>query len=289
MDIAIGLPAAVPGVERKQLLDWATSAEERGFSSLGVIDRIVYPNWEPLIALAAAAAVTARIQLLTSILIAPPRNVAQLAKQAASLDQLSGGRLILGLAIGARDDDYEVSGVSTEGRGARLEADVEEMRRIWKGEKLGYAGAIGPTPVRPDGPPLVFGGHVPAAFDRVARYGEGWIMGGGTPDQFRQGAEAIEESWRRQGRDGRPRKMALTYFALGTDAARQAETYIHDYYGWLGDEVASQIAAGVAADEDTVRQYVAAFQDAGCDELVPFPCSSDPVQVELLAAACGMA
>ena len=130
MEIGIGLPAAIPGTEPGQLLQWARRAEARGFSSLGTIDRIVYPNYEPLIALAAAAAVTERIRLATTILIAPYRaNGALVAKQAATLDRLSNGRLVLGAAVGGREDDYEASGVdfhagdastrcSTSGRGS---------------------------------------------------------------------------------------------------------------------------------------------------------------------------
>src|SRR5918996_3026799 len=111
MDVGIGLPATIPGVEREQLLEWARRAEAAGFSSLGTIDRIVYPNYESLIALAAAAAVTERIRLVTDVLLAPLRtNTALLAKQTATLDSLSEGRLVLGLAPGAREDDFAVSG-----------------------------------------------------------------------------------------------------------------------------------------------------------------------------------
>src|SRR5215213_6763587 len=148
MEVGIGLPSTVPGVERGQLLEWARRAEARGFSSLGTIDRIVYPNLESLIALAAAAAVTERIRLATTILIAPARaNGALLAKQAASLDRLSNGRLTLGVAVGGREDDYEASGVDFRARGRQFEAMLGQWERIWAGEAHGTAGAIGPQPV----------------------------------------------------------------------------------------------------------------------------------------------
>jgi Coenzyme F420-dependent N5,N10-methylene tetrahydromethanopterin reductase and related flavin-dependent oxidoreductases len=118
MDVGIGLPNAVPGLDGRLVMDWARSAEERGFSTLVTIDRVLFPNYESLIVLAAAAAVTERIRLMTDILISPLRNnTPVLAKQAASLDNISGGRLVLGLAPGVRDDDYKVSGVDFAARG----------------------------------------------------------------------------------------------------------------------------------------------------------------------------
>ncbi len=118
MDIGIGLPNAVRGVDRDGIVEWARRAEAAGFSSLGTIDRIAYANYESLIALAAAAAVTERIRLVTDIMIAPLRaNTALLAKQSATIDHLSGGRLVLGLAPGGREDDYALSGVDFHRRG----------------------------------------------------------------------------------------------------------------------------------------------------------------------------
>src|SRR3954449_10215790 len=111
MDVAIGLPATIPGVERDELLEWARRAEARGFSSLGTLDRIVYGNYEPLMALSAAAAVTERIRLATTVMLGPLRgNATLVAKQILSLDALAGGgRAVLGIAIGGREDDYEAS------------------------------------------------------------------------------------------------------------------------------------------------------------------------------------
>src|SRR5215210_5496596 len=158
MDVGIGLPSTIPGVERAQVLEWARRAEQRGFSSLGTIDRIVYDNYEPLIALAAAAAVTERIRLATTILIAPYRaNGALVAKQAASVDRLSNGRLVLGAAVGGREDDYEASGVDFHSRGRLFDEMLDQWERIWKGESFGAAGRIGPEPVN-GRPTLIIGG-----------------------------------------------------------------------------------------------------------------------------------
>jgi alkanesulfonate monooxygenase SsuD/methylene tetrahydromethanopterin reductase-like flavin-dependent oxidoreductase (luciferase family) len=286
MDIGIGLPATIPGVDREALLEWARRADARGFSSLGTIDRIVYPNYESLIALAAAAEVTERIRLATSILIAPYRGSgAVVAKQAATLDHLSNGRLVFGVAVGGRKDDYDASGIDFHARGARFDEMLEQWRRIWAGEEYGTAGAIGPKP-RGGRPTLMIGGAVDAAFERVARFADGWILGGAPPDQLRESVPKLEAAWRAAGRAGEPRKMALAYFALGDEAVQATELYLRHYYAWLG-EYADMIAASAAKDADTVNQYVQAFADAGCDELILFPGSTDPEQVDLLADAVG--
>lgn len=285
MDVGIGLPSAVPGVSRQDLLEWSRRADKAGFSTLGVIDRIVYPNYEPLIALTAAAAVTERIKLTTSILITPYRaNTALLAKQAATLDSLSEGRLVLGLAVGGRGDDYAAGGMKMAGRGKRFEKQLEDLKRIWSGEELEGAGAVGPATSTKQGPPLLIGGAVDATFDRAARYADGWIMGGGTPEMLRDAGAKMDRAWAEQGRSGKPRKAALAYYSLGPDGVQNAESYLKDYYRWVGP-FADQIAASAATSEETVRNYIAGFSEAGCDELILFPSSTDPDQVDLLAAA----
>jgi alkanesulfonate monooxygenase SsuD/methylene tetrahydromethanopterin reductase-like flavin-dependent oxidoreductase (luciferase family) len=285
VEVGIGLPTTVPNTEGNTLLEWARRAEEAGFSTLGTIGRLVYPNYDDLIALSAAAAVTERIRLTTSILIAPLHaNTALLAKQTASLDRLSGGRLVLAVGLGGRDDDYEASGLPTTDRGPRLDEALEELKRIWSGEERGYAGAIGPTPARPGGPELILGGHGEIALRRAARFGDGWIMGGGPPEMFAQMARAVDEAWQAAGRSDRPRKLSLAYFALGPRARELADSYLKHYYGWLGD-VADQIAAGAAVSEEMVKSYIAGFEQSGCDELIFIPSSSDLDQVALLAEA----
>jgi alkanesulfonate monooxygenase SsuD/methylene tetrahydromethanopterin reductase-like flavin-dependent oxidoreductase (luciferase family) len=279
MDIGIGLPNAVKGVDRAGIVDWARRAEAAGFSSLGTIDRLAYGNYESMIALAAAAAVTERIRLATDILLAPLRaNTALLAKQAATLDHLAGGgRVVLGLAPGAREDDYVLSGIDFHRRGRIFDRQLEALERFWAGE-----GGVGPA--APDGarPRVFVGGTADVSYRRAARHGEGWTSGGGGPEALAAGREKAREAWREAGREGEPRTMALFYFVLGDGAEAAARRSLGDYYSYLGD-YAERVVESAAKDADTVRGYLAAFEEAGADEVICFPASADPGQVELLA------
>jgi len=282
MDIGIGLPNAVAGVDRAGIVDWARRAEQAGFSSLGTIDRIVYPNYESLISLAAAAAVTERVRLVTDILIAPLRtNTALLAKQAATIDNLSGGRLVLGLAVGGRPDDYEASGAEFASRGRTFDGQLAELGRIWLDP------AVGPPPANGRRPSLLIGGSSEIAYRRAAEYADGWTMGGGTPEMFSESLEQLKAAWSAAGRDAEPRTLVLFYFALGDDAERIAAANLGDYYAFLGD-YAQQVVQSAAKDEHTVKTYLSAFEQAGADEVICFPASHDPSQVDLLARAVGL-
>jgi alkanesulfonate monooxygenase SsuD/methylene tetrahydromethanopterin reductase-like flavin-dependent oxidoreductase (luciferase family) len=281
MDLAIGLPNAVPGTAGRELTEWAERAEARGFSSLGTIDRIAYENYEPMTALAAAAAATERIGLATTVLLGPLRpNAAELAKRALSLHALSAGRFTLGIGIGGREDDYEVSEIEMANRGETLERMLAKIKEIWAGEQVGpsIAGAPG----------LLVGGGVDASYERAARFGDGWIAGGSGAGEFASAAEKVRSEWSSAGREGEPRLAGLAYFSLGEDAEQNANSYLLDYYAWLGDEVAGMIAGSAATDAETVKRYMAAYEEAGCDELFVFPSASDPAQVDLLADAADL-
>src|SRR5438876_1761812 len=177
MNIGVGLPTSTSGISGQLLVDWAKRADAGPFSSLGVVDRVAYQNYEPFTALAAAAAVTQRVRLATMVVIAPLRNTAILAKQAASVHALSDGRFTLGLAVGARGEDYAVSGIDSRGRGRRFGEQLEAIRDIWE------EGTIGPTPTSA-GPQLLVGGSSGEALARMARYSDGYMHGGGPARAF---------------------------------------------------------------------------------------------------------
>src|SRR5262249_12482637 len=160
MDVGIGLPNAVPRTTGDQLIDWARAAEQAGFSSLGTIDRIVFPNYEPVVALSAAASVTNRIRLVTDVMLGPLRvHPVMIAKQFLSLDALAGGgRAVLGIGVGGREDDYSVSGLDMSGRGKWLDDALAKIRDIWNGDGELEA-KVGPRP-NGKGPSLMVGGYI---------------------------------------------------------------------------------------------------------------------------------
>jgi len=278
--IGVGLPTSTPGTSAELLIEWARRADHASFSSLGVVDRLAYQNYEPLTALAAAAAVTRRIRLATMIVIAPLRNTTILAKQAATIDALSNGRLTLGLAVGARQQDYDIAGVDSRGRGRRFSDQLEAIRETWE------LGRVGPTP-KSRGPEILVGGSSGEALARMARYADGYMHGGGPARAFAGSVAKAQAAWRDLGRPGKPALWGMGYFALGNDAGPGAE-YLRDYYAFTGP-FADKIAAGNLTSPGAIVDFVRSYEDAGCDELVLFPTLSAIDQVDRLAEVVGRA
>jgi alkanesulfonate monooxygenase SsuD/methylene tetrahydromethanopterin reductase-like flavin-dependent oxidoreductase (luciferase family) len=215
------------------------------------------------------------VRLATMIAIGPVRGAAELVKQAATLQLLASGRLTLGLAVGARADDYAAAGVPTAGRGRRLSEQLVALRGGWE-----------TSPVIPQAPPpeiLVGGGSGPA-FLRAARYADGYAHGGGPPRAFARAAAAARAAWGELGRPGEPRLWGQGYYCLG-DAERGA-AYLRDYYAFTGP-FAETIAAALLDTPGAVRDFVRGYAEEGCDELVLLPTVSDPDELDRLAEVVG--
>ena len=286
MQIGIGLPATIPDVRGDVILDWARRADAGPFSSLGIIDRLVYTNYEPLVTLAAAAGATRRIRLMPTILIAPLRNTGVLAKQAASLDALSGGRLTLGLAVGGREDDFRFAQVPVHERGRRFDEQLDTMYRVWSGQEVDGLGSVGPAPARKGGPEVLLGGYSEAAMRRIGRWGDGFIAGGGGPEQAQQQYAQAQAAWTAAGKSGTPRFVAGMYYALGPDAAERGGRYLRDYYAFMGP-MAETIAGSIPTSLDALRGAIDAFAAADVDELVLWPGTPDLDQIDRLADLVG--
>lgn len=277
MQVGVGLPNAVPGTSAEVLVEWARRADEGPFSSVGVVDRLRYEGFDALTALSTAAAVTTRVKLTTMVLIAPLRPAAVLAKETATIHAISGGRLVLGVGLGARRDDYAHAGVEYRGRGARLSRHLRILRDAWEGE------VAGPPVADPPGPVVLVGGASDATFGRAAAYADGYVHGGGPPRAFARAAEKARAAWLDAGRPGEPRLWGQGYFALG-DAVERGRSYMRDYYAFTGS-FADRIAEQMLSTPQAVVQLVKGYADAGCDEVVLFPAVAEVAQLDLLADA----
>lgn len=280
MDIGVCLPTTVPGAEGRQLIEFARRAESLGFHRLTVVDRVVYDNYDSIVALAAAAAVTERIKLTTAILLAAYRpSVVELAKQLASLDRLSGGRLVVGVSAGMRQDDYEATGADFATRGRRLDAMLEELKAIWRG--AGPMPGVGPRPTNGD-IPIWVGGHSPAGLRRAARHGIGWISPGGPPHKFPDLVSQVNKLWADEGRTDTPRMAANCYVSLGPNGKEIANEHMHSYYAYMG-EMVQHLAKGAVTEEGMLRTVVDAYAANGCDELLLLSCTADPDHLDRIA------
>ena len=285
MKIGIGLPNPIPGADGQTIVEWARRADELGFSTLATIDRIAYPSYESMVVLAAAAGATERIGLLTNVLLGPTRNPVLLAKEAASLDRLSGGRFTLGAAAGAREDDFILTGTDFRTRGKRWDEALDLMHRAWRGEPVGGSTKpIGPTPTNGKSVPMLIGGGADQVIERIIRYGEGWTGGGGGPERAAPMAQKVREAWHAAGKQGEPRIVALNYFGLGPNADEGIAGYLGDYYSMLGPWVQNMIT-GTPRTPEALRDLVKRFEDAGVDELIFGPTIASIEQVDLLAEA----
>lgn len=276
MRIGVGLPSTVPASRGQLIIEWASRADMGPFSSLAVLDRLIYDSYDAFTALAAAAAVTRRVRLATTIVISPLHNTTLLAKTAASLDALSGRRLVLGLSVGARKDDYDAAHIDYRTRGRVLTEQLATLRSLWED------GGLSPTEARPGGPELLVGGLSDQSFARVARYADGYVHGGGPPRAFARVADKARAAWSDAGRPGHPQLWAQGYFAFGKQSVEVGERYLRDYYAFTGP-FAEKIAAGMLTTPQMIAQFIRGYEEAGCDELVLFPTVPDIAQLDWLA------
>lgn len=287
MKSGIGFPSYIPGVDPSLLPKWATAADAGPFSSLSLIDRIVFPNHDPLISLTWAAAMTSRVNLITTVLLASLWEPARLAKQAATLDVLSNGRFILGVSSGGSPGDYAVTGYPFTGRGRRLDEILAFLHKAWRVEPMAEGTPpLGPAPSTPGGPPILIGAISDKGIARVGKYADGFIASGLGP-QLEMApifAEKVQSSWREAGRSGAPMLKKAVYFSLGPRARERGSIFMQQYYGLMrGPLTAEAFIAGMLTTPEEIRQVLETYEAAGYDEVCLWPTVAEFDQLERLA------
>jgi alkanesulfonate monooxygenase SsuD/methylene tetrahydromethanopterin reductase-like flavin-dependent oxidoreductase (luciferase family) len=268
------------------MLEWFRRADQEPFSSLSCGERVVGSSVEMSSTLAAAAAVTERVRIMPTLYVLPMHPAIWVAKQAATLDVLSGGRVTIAVGVGGREDDYRCMERERKGAHARMDAQVAEMRRIWAGEPP-FEGSepVGPTPVQPGGPPILAGVMGPKATARAARWADGvysW-SGNGNRDELAGQLSRVSDAWEAAGRETKPMRVAGFWYSLAKDADAQLKQYVYKYIRVLGEDLARAMSRAVdRSSPDAVRETLDAYEELGVDECLLNSATADFAEIDNL-------
>lgn len=287
MEIGVNLPVMVPGLDRATLEAWCRGIDGGPFSTLAVGERINFPNTEITVSLAAAAAWTTRVRLLYNVLVLPMHPEVLAAKQIATLDVLSGGRVVVGVGVGGREEDYTAVGATWDRtRMRRLERQVARMRRVWAGETVvpGALRPVEPLPLQAGGPPLLAGSIFPPSIARAARWADGLCGFSFTlaSDELAFAFDTARAAWRTAGRATPPRLVTGAFVALGPDARAQMDAYLAGYLNFMGPAARGVIRLVPTVGAPAVREAVVRARDAGADELIVAPTTADVTELARL-------
>lgn len=291
MRVGMNLPVMVPGLDRERLHAWCRAIDEGPFSSLAIGERVTFPNPEMMVTAGLAAAWTERVHLVLNVVVLPMHAELLTAKQAATLDVVSGGRLVLGVGVGGREEDYRAMGVPwTPAPLGRLERQVARMRAAWAGEPVveGALRPVEPRPVRPGGPEVLAGSIFPRSIRRAARWADGIVgfaftMGA---DEIRGTFEIARAAWAEAGRPA-PRLVTGGWFALGPDADAQMATYLRRYLNFMGSAADGVVDVVRTTSPTALRDALARAEDAGADEVLLVPTTLDTAEIDRVADLIG--
>ena len=281
MDIGIALPTMATGFTRTTFVEWCTGIDEGPYSSISAGERITFHNPELLVTNTAAAALTERVQVITNVAVLPLHRPVMLAKQLATLDVLATGRLVVGVGVGGREEDYRSLDVPFDGRHDRLDAGVAELRRLWSGASAYEGGQpVGPVPHTPGGPPLWAAAMGPKSMARAAKWADGMtgFSIGADPDEIARCNRMALEAWAVEGRSERPRLVSGSFYLLGGPGAdAELKRFARAYLAVFGTRAADALSQMVGLSSSArLLDSLAAAEAAGCDEFILVPGSVDP-------------
>lgn len=286
MKIGICLPYMSRELSRGRLRDWCRIVDDGPFDSLSCGERITGYSLEMRNILAFAAAVTERVRIIPALYVLPMHSAVQAAKELATLDVLSEGRLTLTVGVGGRELDYQAIGAPFGGRFKRMDEQVALMKKLWRGEVLPGLEEVGPNPIQLGGPPILAGSMGPKSIQRVAHWADG-LYGfsmDGNADLMQYFFNEADRAWQQAGRETKPYRMAGFWYSLCDDSQSVLADYVFDYLKVFGAEEARKTAQGMVMHEPSaILDGLAAIEALGCDEIQLVPASGELAEVERLA------
>jgi alkanesulfonate monooxygenase SsuD/methylene tetrahydromethanopterin reductase-like flavin-dependent oxidoreductase (luciferase family) len=287
MNVGVCLPYMERELNREILLTWCRAIDQGPFESLTVGERITSYTIEMRTMLGAAAAITERVRIVPSLYVLPMHSAVWAAKEIATLDLLSGGRVTVTVGVGGRPMDYAAVDADFSRRHIRMDEQVAKMRSIWRGEPaLPGQDPVGPAPVQKDGPPILAGTLFPKATRRAAEWADGIYMwsGNGEKNEIEAAIQRVDAAWESANRSTPARKFAGFWCSLAEDAQARTRQYVYDYLKVLSPELASNMSKAMnRTTPDAINRSLDAMEELGCEETFLVPTTCDIADIEALS------
>lgn len=286
MKSSLCLPYMKDGLNRQTLKDWCTAADAGPFHSLSCGERITGPTLEMRAVLAAAAAFTERVRIVPSLYVLPMHSAVWAAKEIATLDVISEGRVTVTVGIGGRPGDYAAVGADATNRHARMDAQVASMKATWAGIAPAEGlDPVGPKPLQAGGPPILVGAMGPKAIRRAAEWADGiyaFSMNGEYEETLHM-FNMAREAWQQAGRSEAPYLAGGFWYCLADDAEQKMRDYAYNYLAIAGPEIAQAVADSMSRfTSEAVSEALDNLRRAGCEECFLVPASDALSEVERL-------
>lgn len=287
MKIGICLPYMKAGLSREDYLAWFRGVDEGPFHSLSCGERVHGPTYDMRVLLSAAAMATNRVEITPTLYVLPMHSATQVAKEVATLDILSAGRVKkMAVGYGGRELDYQAVGARFQGRYGRMDRQVEQLRKVWRGEEIVEGGgAIGPTPSQAGGPRLLAGAMGPKSIARCSHWADGLYAwsGNGQQDELARSFAMADSAWEQAGRERKPYRLGGLWYTLADDGQQKLYDYVYEYLAIAGPEIATMMAESVHRScADTVAAALDNAEAAGCEEVFLVPATAELAELERL-------
>jgi len=286
MKIGLCLPYMKAGLTRADYLAWFRHIDQGPFHSLSCGERILGPSYDMRVVLAAAAMATERVEINTTLYVLPMHNAVRAAKEIATLDVMSGGRLVVTCGYGGRELDYKAVGAQYKGRHARMDEQVAIMKDIWA-QKPPFEGVdpVGPVPVQVGGPKLYTGAMGPKGMARSAQWADGVFAwsGNGEQAELENTFALADGAWTEAGRDSKPYRMGGFWFTLTDGGQQKLYDYVYNYLLIAGEDIAKWMAGTVTrSNADAVKEALDNAEAAGCEEAMLSPITAELAEIDRL-------